>query len=66
MLYVLICLLLIQSVLVFVLIKKYKKLNDKMEDIRLDMQICISKAEQIYRNYEVLNSRLKDVIGRIK
>lgn len=66
MLYVLICLLLIQSILVFILINKYKKLSDKMEDIRLDIQICISKAEQIYRNYEVLNSRLKDVIGRIK
>lgn len=66
MLYVLICLLLIQSILVFILINKYKKLNDKMEDIVLDIQICISKAEQIYRNYEVLNSKLKDVIGRIK
>ena len=37
-----------------------------IEDIKLDLQICISKAEQIYRNFEVLNSKLKDVIGRIK
>jgi len=66
MIYVLICLLLIQSVLVFILINKYKKLINMIEDIKLDLQICISKAEQIYRNFEVLNSKLKDVIGRIK
>lgn len=66
MIYVLICLLLIQSVLVFILINKYKKLINKMEDIKLDLQICISKAEQIYRNFEVLNSKLEDVVRRIK
>lgn len=66
MIYVLICLLLIQSVLVFILISKYKKLINKIEDIKLDLQICISKAEQIYRNFEVLNSKLEDVVRRIK
>lgn len=66
MIYVLICLLLIQSVLVFILINKYKKFSDKIEDIKLDLQICISKAEQIYRNFEVLNSKLEDVVRRIK
>lgn len=66
MIYVLICLLLIQSVLVFILINKYKKLINKIEDIKLDLQICISKSEQIYRNFEVLNSKLEDVVRRIK
>jgi len=64
MIYVLVCLLIIQSILVFLLIVKYKKLYNKIEDIKMDLQICISKAEQIFRKFEILNSKLQDVFKR--
>lgn len=64
MIYVLVCLLIVQSILVFVLINKYKKLYNKIEDTKMDLQICISKAEQIFRKFEILNSKLQDVFKR--
>lgn len=64
MIYVLVCLLIVQAILVFVLINKYKKLYNKIEDTKMDLQICISKAEQIFRKFEILNSKLQDVFKR--
>ena len=64
MIYVLVCLLIVQAILVFVLVNKYKKLYNKIEDTKMDLQICISKAEQIFRKFEILNSKLQDVFKR--
>lgn len=64
MIYILICLIIIQVVLLVVLYRKLKMVSDKLDDIAMDMQICIIKAEQLYRKLEVLATKIEDVTRR--
>lgn len=65
MAYILIVLLTILLILLGILIKRTKNLISKVEDIKLDVQILVSKSEQLLRRYEVLNSKLQDAITRL-
>jgi len=61
MIYILICLIIIQVVLLVVLYRKLKMISYKLEDVTMDVQICITKAEQLYRKLEVLAAKIEDV-----
>lgn len=65
MAYILIVLLAILLILLGILIKSTKNLISKVEDIKLDVQILVSKSEQLLRGYEVLNSKLQDAITKL-
>ena len=64
MIYILICLIIIQVVLLVVLYRKLKMISYKLEDITMDVQICINKAEQLYRKLAVLTAKIEDVTRR--